>query len=301
MNRAWSLLATLVLGLCFAAPAGAQTPGPAFEDSGPDQGDFEHEAPREIFIQFSESLGPSSSTQVYDECGRRLDDGAADIRGDTLWAQLVLRPAGRYLVVYSASGSAPGSGTTEGSFTFRVHFGPSCGGEPGDGPGDGPGGQGGHGNGPGDGPGAHGGHGNGPGDGPGDGPGHGGHWNGPGDGPGGRHAGSPGGHMGHSDPGTHVGHDRAVDSHEEHPTGSGRHSSHDTGKGPGGSKHEKSHGGHGSDRGRGEGGEGREVALRDTGSSDLAPPPGTEIALTAMALCIALGLFGGFALKASGR
>ena len=110
MNRALSLLAALVLGLGFTAPAGAQTAGPSFEDSGPDQGDFEHEAPREIFIQFSESLGPSSSTQVYDECGRRLDDGAAEIRGDTLWAQLVLRPAGRYLVVYSASAEGPEAG-----------------------------------------------------------------------------------------------------------------------------------------------------------------------------------------------
>ena len=265
MNKTLSLLATLVLGLWFAVPAAAQTAGPAFEDSGPDQGDLEHEAPREIFIQFSESLGPSSSTQVYDECGRRLDDGAADVRGDTLWAQLVLRPAGRYLVVYSASGSAPGSGTTEGSFTFRVHFGPSCGGEPGDGPG----GHGGHGEGPGEGPNGHGGH-----------------------------AGSPGGHMGHSDPGTHV---AALESHENHPTGSGPHSSHDTDKGPGGSKHEKGHGGHGSDRGKADEDDEREVALRNSGSSDLAPPPGTEIVLTAIALCIALGLFGGFALRASGR
>ena len=300
MNRLFPVLATLVLGLCVAAPAGAQTTGPAFEDSGPDQGDFEHEAPREIFIQFSESLGPSSSTQVYDECGRRLDDGAAEIREDTLWAQLVLRPAGRYLVVYSASGSAPDSGTTEGSFTFRVHFGPSCGGDPGDGPGDGPGGHGGHGNGPGDGPGGHGGHGNGPGDGPG---GHGGHGNGPGDGPGGHggHGGSPGGHMAHSDPSGHDEHDPTVASHEDHPTGAGGHSSHQAEKEHGGSKHEKGHGNHGSDPGKADGGGEREVALQDSGSRDLAPPPGTEIALTALALCIALGLFGGFALRASGR
>jgi methionine-rich copper-binding protein CopC len=165
-----SLLATLVFGLSFAAPAGAQTAGPYFEDSGPDQGDFEHEAPREIFIQFSETLGPSSSAQVYDGCGRRLEDGADDIRGDTLWAQLVLRPAGRYLVVYSASGEGPEAGTTEGSFTFRVHFGPSC-------------------------------------------------------------------------------------------------------------------------------GEGPDVSLQDSGFSDLASPPGSEIAPTALALCIARGLFGGFALR----
>lgn len=94
MNKALSLVATIVLGLCFAAPAGAQTAGPSFEESGPDQGDFEHEAPREIFIQFSETLGPSSSTQVYDECGRRLDDGAADICGATRCAILIGGAAG---------------------------------------------------------------------------------------------------------------------------------------------------------------------------------------------------------------
>jgi hypothetical protein len=270
-----------VLGLCFVAPAAAQTAGPAFEDSGPDQGDFEHEAPSEIFIQFSESLGPSSSTQVYDECGRRLDDGAADIRGDTLWAQLVLRPAGRYLVVYSASGEGPEAGTTEGSFTFRVHFGPSCGGEPSDGPGDGPGGHGGHGDGPGDGPGGHGGHGDGPGDG-----GHTGHTEAP-----------ASGHTDHSTASDHVEHDAMGESHAKHPTGA---AGHDGGNGHGGSKHEGGHGsGSGSDQG--DGGEERNVALPDSGVSDLAPPPGSEIALTALALCIALGLFGGFALRASGR
>ena len=34
--------------------------------------------------------------------------------------------------------------------------------------------------------------------------------------------------------------------------------------------------------------------------SDLAPP-GSEIAIVALALCVALGLFGGFALRATGR
>jgi hypothetical protein len=216
---------------------------------------------------------------VYDECGRRLDDGAADIRGDTLWAQLVLRPAGRYLVVYSATAEGPEAGTIEGSFTFRVHFGPSCGGEPGDGPG----GHGGHGNGPGDGPGGHGGHGDGPGDGP-----HGGH------------PGSPGGHTGHSGPSGHVGHDPTLASHDDHPTGAGGHS-HGGDKGHGGSEHKKGHGGHGSGSGQGDGGERPGVALQGSGVSDLAPPPGSEIALTALGLCIALGLFGGFALRASGR
>ncbi len=48
--------------------------------------------------------------------------------------------------------------------------------------------------------------------------------------------------------------------------------------------------------------EGRKnVALADSGLSDLAPLPGTKIALTAVALCIVLGLFGGVALRASGR
>jgi hypothetical protein len=232
---------------------------------------------------------------VYDECGRRLDDGAADIRGDTLWAQLVLRPAGRYLVVYSASGEGPEAGTTEGSFTFRVHFGPSCGGEPGDGPGDGPGGHGGHGDGPGDGPGGHGGHGDGPG-------GHGGHGDGPGDGPGGHtgHTTTPGStHTSHSEPGDHVAHDPTSESHADHPSGAaGR--PHGGENGHGGSKHGGDHGS-GSGSGQDDGGEGRNVALPDSGLSDLAPPPGSEIALTALALCIALGLFGGFALRASGR
>jgi len=292
MRKAFSLLATLVLCLWFAVPAGAQTAGPTFEDSGPDQGDLEHEAPREIFIQFSENLGPSSSAQVYDECGRRLDDGAADIRGDTVWAQLLLRPSGRYLVVYSVSGEGPEAGTTEGSFTFRVHFGPSCGGEPGDGPGPG---HGGHGDGPGDGPGpGHGGHGDGPGD------GHGGHQD-PGDGHGG-HTGTGERHTGHPGGGEHEGHDPALTSHDGHPATMGGHSQH------GSEKHEGAEhaGGHGKDHGSGSGpgdGEGdeRDVALPDSGLNGLAPPLGTDIAVTAIALCIALGLFGGFALRASGR
>ena len=105
--------------------------------------------------------------------------------------------------------------------------------------------------------------------------------------------------MGHSDPSDHVDHDPTVASHEDHPTGSGGHSSHEAEKGHGGSEHEKGPGGHGA--GKADGGDGREVALGDSGLSDLAPPPGTEIALTALALCVALGLFGGFALRASGR
>lgn len=286
-----SVLAALAIGLCMAAPAVAQEAGPAFEDSGPDQGDLEHQAPREIFIQFSEPLDPSSSAQVYDECGRRLDDGEADVRGDTLWAQIALRPSGRYLVVYSATGGGIEPGTTDGSFTFRVHFGPSCGGEPKPG-GDGPG---------------HDGHGDGPGDGPGD-----GHGNG--------HEGPPrDGHNGHGDPSgdghqgdhgatqDHAEHDPSSPSHNDHSATSGDHSRHSgAGRDGHGDKHR---GGHGKDHGSGRGDEpggddepdGKDVALADSGLSDLAPLPGTDIALTAVALCIVLGLFGGIALRASGR
>ncbi|MDQ5815538.1 MAG: copper resistance protein CopC [Actinomycetota bacterium] len=290
MNKLLSVLAALVIALWVVGPAGAQEAGPTFEDSGPDQGDLEHEAPREIFIQFSEPLDPSSSAQVYDECGRRLDDGQADIRGDTLWAQVALRPSGRYLVVYSATGGGAEPATSDGSFTFRVHFGPSCGGKPGpsgDGPGDG-----------------HDGHGDGPGD------GRDGHGDGPSDG----HEGPSGdGHDGHGGPsGTgHQSDHGATQNHTEHdPTSAGHsdHSStpraHSQHSGDGQDGHPGEHReGNGKNHGSGHGGgpDGVNVALPDSGLNDLAPPPGTEIAVTAVALCIILGLFGGFALKASDR
>ena len=274
MNKTLSIVAALVIGLWVGAPAGAQTAGPAFEDSGPDQGDFEHEAPYEIFIQFSEALDQASSAQVYDECGRRLDDGLAEVRGDTVWAQLALRPSGRYLVVYSATGEGAEAGTTEGSFTFRVHFGPSCGGGPGptrNGPGPG------HGNG----------HGTGAG------PGHGNGHGGPSDD-------DHGGHAGATD------HDQHDASSDDHPSSEHAGEGHD-----GGSGSDKHQGGHGRDHGSGNedepkdkngGAEGNNnVALPGPGLSGFAPPPDIEIALTAIALCIALGLFGGFALRASGR
>jgi methionine-rich copper-binding protein CopC len=104
----------------------AQSSGPDYVTSRPKSGAFVHRAPDSVWIRFSEDLGDSSAMQVIDECGQRVDSGVTQISGTDMETELVEKPSGEYTVTYQATGAEEGSGTTEESFTFEVHLGPSC-------------------------------------------------------------------------------------------------------------------------------------------------------------------------------
>ena len=123
MRKALRLLVLVGVLLSWAAIAAAR-PGPQYQDSEPDKGEAVHEAPDEVRISFNSPLDPSSSMTVTDECQRRVS-GNTTAAGLDMSAPITRDPSGLYTVSYTAKGLG-GTGTTNGSFVFEVHTGPSC-------------------------------------------------------------------------------------------------------------------------------------------------------------------------------
>ena len=276
MRKIVRVAAALVAGLAPAAAALASGAAPTYVTSDPQNGATVESPPSRVSITFSEPLDSSSTLQVFDECGRGVDAGDAQVLGSRIDVGIAQSPSGHYTAVYVAKGFGGATGETKGSISFHVTSGESCDG--------GHGGHGGHGNGGGGGGHNGGGHGGG-----------GGHNGGNGHG-GGKGSGSHGNHMGGSDETHHS------DDGDDHGTHGGDGSGHGDGDhGNGG------HGGNGKDhRGDGEHSKGHggvagsddppELAS-DRGALGLAPT--TSSVVIALALSIAMGAVGGWVLRVS--
>jgi methionine-rich copper-binding protein CopC len=76
-------------------------------------------APHEVALWFTENLEPAFSTvQVTDASGARVDQGKAQISGNTMRVELTALVPGSYRVRWHAL--SVDTHTTEGSFTFHV-------------------------------------------------------------------------------------------------------------------------------------------------------------------------------------
>jgi copper transport protein len=107
--------------------------------SDPARGSENPTAPAEVSASFTEPLTESSSLQVFDACGDRVDSGGAAISGNDIKVALDSNVAGRYQVRYFVISDLDGH-PSRGTFTFDVSSGTSCAGGPSGGGGSGAGG-----------------------------------------------------------------------------------------------------------------------------------------------------------------
>jgi methionine-rich copper-binding protein CopC len=110
---------TLVPLLCIAlAPVGARAH--AFLDhASPLVGSTVPAAPHEVVMTFTQNLEPAFTTaQVSDSSGARVDQGKAQVSGNTMTVGLKALGPGSYKVHWHAL--SVDTHTTEGAFTFHV-------------------------------------------------------------------------------------------------------------------------------------------------------------------------------------
>ena len=129
----------MILLVAPVVPVAAQGLAPEYVESEPADGATMHQAPAEVIVRFSEPLDESSTMEIRDECGGRVDDGNVVVNLQEMSVGVAEEPSGTYKVNYYAKGIRGLTGQTAGSFTFQVHAGTACDG--------GDGGHGGHGNG----------------------------------------------------------------------------------------------------------------------------------------------------------
>lgn len=115
MRTPIAIIAALVLVSATAA-ANAH----AFLDhANPLVGSTVHAAPHDVSLSFTQNLEPAfSSVEVTDASGARVDQGKAQISGNTMRIGLKSLPAGSYKVRWHAL--SVDTHTTEGSFSFHV-------------------------------------------------------------------------------------------------------------------------------------------------------------------------------------
>jgi methionine-rich copper-binding protein CopC len=134
-------LAAVLLGFWPSTPAIA-IENPALVWSDPAAGTRTRRAPESVFLAFDqtlfsdEELGVTSTIEVFDECGRRVDgkdsaladgfEGGVMVPDSILSVTLARRPAGVYTVEYQAVGLPGESGTTVGRFAFKARYGRLC-------------------------------------------------------------------------------------------------------------------------------------------------------------------------------
>lgn len=252
------------------SPSETAAQAPTYVASEPEEGEQVHKAPDEVTVTFSEPLDASSTMEVRNECGKRVDDGEITVELNQMSIGIAKKPVGEYQVDYVAVGPAGVTGSTEGSFTFTVHAGESC-----DGSGGGHDGHGGQKGGDQKGGGHNGGH-------KGSGRESGGH--------NGEHLGSGGGHTAGSGP-AHTGHETAA-------PGSGHRADHD---GPGHAGHHDKKNEHRNDEHASpdEAPDDRPIESA-AGEGIAAEVPDATTALIALALAAALGVLGGWLLRQMG-
>jgi methionine-rich copper-binding protein CopC len=115
MRKFLTLVPLLLIAL---APVAAQAH--AFLDhASPLVGSTVPAAPHEVVLTFTQNLEPAFSTaQVTDSSGARVDQGKAQVSGNTMTVGLKALGAGSYKVHWHAL--SVDTHTTEGAFTFTV-------------------------------------------------------------------------------------------------------------------------------------------------------------------------------------
>jgi methionine-rich copper-binding protein CopC len=113
-------LRILILSLLLMAFASVATHAHAFLDhASPLVGSTVASAPREVSLTFTQNLEATfSSVQVTDARGARVDQGKAQVSGNTMRVGLKSLSQGTYRVRWQAL--SVDTHKTEGSFTFRV-------------------------------------------------------------------------------------------------------------------------------------------------------------------------------------
>jgi methionine-rich copper-binding protein CopC len=115
MRRFFTIVPLLFIAL---APVGAQAH--AFLDhANPLVGSTVPAAPHEVVLTFTQNLEPAFSTaQVTDSSGARVDQGKAQVSGNTMTVALKSIGPGSYKVHWHAL--SVDTHSTEGTFTFHV-------------------------------------------------------------------------------------------------------------------------------------------------------------------------------------
>ena len=120
MRIGLSIFRIFMLAALVAALGTAAAQAHAFlEHASPLVGSTVASAPREVALTFTQNLESSfSSVQVTDGNGARVDQGKAQVSGNTMRVGLKSLPAGTYRVRWHAL--SVDTHSTEGSFTFTV-------------------------------------------------------------------------------------------------------------------------------------------------------------------------------------
>ncbi len=114
--RTLSIVVALLATALTTAPAQAHA---HLEQSSPAAGSTVPTAPHEVVLTFTQNLEAAfSSVEVTDAGGARVDQGKAQISGNTMRVELKPLPPGSYKVRWHAL--SVDTHTTEGSFTFHV-------------------------------------------------------------------------------------------------------------------------------------------------------------------------------------
>ena len=110
----------VIPSLLFAALGSLAAHAHAFLDhASPLVGSTVGSAPREVSLTFTQNLEAAfSSVQVTDASGARVDQGKAQVSGNTMRVGLKSLPQGTYRVRWHAL--SVDTHKTEGNFTFRV-------------------------------------------------------------------------------------------------------------------------------------------------------------------------------------
>jgi copper resistance protein C len=112
--RKWFLVCALLAAFAVAAQAHA-----FLDHASPLVGSTVATAPREVSLWFTQNLEPAfSSVQVTDAHGAHVDQGKAQISGNTMRIGLKALGPGTYRVRWHAL--SVDTHTTEGSFSFTV-------------------------------------------------------------------------------------------------------------------------------------------------------------------------------------
>lgn len=123
------VLVALAIGAMAAGPlpsAAAQT-APTYQSSDPSKDEMLDHPPSQVTVTFDQPLDQSSWMNVFDECGKEIDAGAATVDLNELTVQIGDRtPSGTWEVVYKASGVAGATGSSGSTFEFMVHHGSPC-------------------------------------------------------------------------------------------------------------------------------------------------------------------------------
>ena len=126
LRIALSLVVAALLGLGSAGAAGPESPMLLSQD--PADGQKFAKTPESVTLTFSQPIDDTHSRfEIFDACGKRVDNGSMTVTLNEMKAELVKKPRGKYTVFYFMQAIPKGAtGETTGQFTFSVKKGPAC-------------------------------------------------------------------------------------------------------------------------------------------------------------------------------